>query len=293
MTWVRVDDQYPDHPKIALVGPLGLALHMAAACYAARYLTDGFVPRAQIRKLINLDGIFRESNGVSNGVSNAVSNGVSHAVSHEEVTAELVAAGLFDVVDGGFRVHDYLDYNPNAQQVKAERKESADRQAAWRQKNKRNAVSNAVTNAVTNGLVTAAPYPYPFPIKKEEEEEEEEEDGQSNAVTNPLEAECAAIRGAYDAAGIMLSKTHMDAHLETISRVGLKYWLSGWQAAVEAGKHNKPAYVARCAESAKLEAEAPPRQKQPARNGRDPVPTTREELKAYYAPEKYEGIVLT
>ena len=51
MTWVKLDDSYPDHPKITQVGPLGMALHTAATCYASKYLTDGFIPAAQIPKL--------------------------------------------------------------------------------------------------------------------------------------------------------------------------------------------------------------------------------------------------
>lgn len=31
MSWGKFDDQYPDHPKIREVGPLGMALHTSAA----------------------------------------------------------------------------------------------------------------------------------------------------------------------------------------------------------------------------------------------------------------------
>jgi hypothetical protein len=64
--------------------------------------------------------------------------------------------------------------------------------------------------------------------------------------------ELRAVRAAYDACGILLSKTHLDAHLETIKRLGLSAWQLGYAAALEKNKHNIPAYVARCAESAML-----------------------------------------
>src|SRR4029453_3116326 len=50
MSWVRLDDQYPDHPKVRALGPLGLALQTAAICYCGRYLTDGFLGFPSDRK---------------------------------------------------------------------------------------------------------------------------------------------------------------------------------------------------------------------------------------------------
>jgi DnaD/phage-associated family protein len=156
MSWAKFDDQYPDHPKIVKVGPLGMALHLAATCYCARYLTDGFVASGMIPRLISLDGIFI--------IDNAGSNGVSNAVTHKQLTDSLVDAGLFDAVQDGFMVHDYLKYNPPAEQVKAERARNAKRQARMKDRQK----NNAGSNAGSNGVSTDAPYPYP--IKEEEEE---------------------------------------------------------------------------------------------------------------------------
>lgn len=159
--WAKLDDQYADHPKIVRVGPLGMALHTAATCYCARYLTDGFIPSAMIARLINLDGIFIANNGVTNPVT------------HEELTIKLTEVGLFDEVPGGYMVHDYLEYNPPAEQVKAERERNKARQAAWKEKRVSNAGSNAGSNAVNNN----APSPSPSPSQYPEEEKEREEEG--------------------------------------------------------------------------------------------------------------------
>jgi hypothetical protein len=67
-----------------------------------------------------------------------------------------------------------------------------------------------------------------------------------------LMPEQRAIHNAYDACGIVMSKTHQDAHLETIQRYGLQAWQTGFAAALTAGKHNVPAYVRRCAETAHI-----------------------------------------
>jgi hypothetical protein len=153
MSWAKFDDQYPDHPKIVEVGPLGMALHTAATCYCARYLTNGFIPKNQITKLLNLEGILVENNGVS------------HAVTNKEITEELLRVGLFESAPGGYKIHDYLKYNPNADQVKAEREVTRLRQEKWRSENKKTDYktdNNDVTNGVTNGDVTPAPSPSPL-----------------------------------------------------------------------------------------------------------------------------------
>jgi hypothetical protein len=94
-----------------------------------------------------------------------------------------------------------------------------------------------------------------------------------------------AIQNAYDASGLMLSKTHIDAHLETIRRTGIPAWQQGWAAAMAKGKQNLPAYVARCAESAMLAVQ------KGNGNGRVHPPTAETDLKAYYTPDEYADII--
>ncbi len=76
-----------------------------------------------------------------------------------------------------------------------------------------------------------------------------------------------AIRNAYDATGVLLSKTHLDAHREIVERTGLAAWQQGMAKAIDAGKHNIPNYVARCAESALIAAQASARNNGNGRNG--------------------------
>ena len=141
MAWVRIDDQLSDHPKIVAAGPDAAWLFIAGLCYAARYLTDGFIPDAQVRRL-------------------------SDVKSPTSAAERLVSNGLWDAVEGGYVIHDYLDYNAASETVKERRQRNAERQSRWRDKPKHNGVSNAstedvsnaprngVTNAPTNGPVT-------------------------------------------------------------------------------------------------------------------------------------------
>ena len=96
MTWIKLDDQFPDHPKVMAAGPLAAWLYVCGLAYCARLLTDGYLPAAQVRKLADVD----------------------------EATAladRLVGVGLWERVEGGFRVHDYLEYQPSADRVRATR----------------------------------------------------------------------------------------------------------------------------------------------------------------------------
>lgn len=155
MSWAKFDDQYPDHPKIVEVGPLGLALHAAATCYCARYLTNGFVPTAMMNRLVSFDGISINNNAVTN----------------KEITDKLIQVGLIEIVPGGYLVHDYLEYNPPAEQVKAERERNRARQAEFVAKHRNNAVSNHVSNAINNHAPSPSPSPYPSPYQEEQEKQ--------------------------------------------------------------------------------------------------------------------------
>lgn len=148
MAWARLDDGFPEHPKVLAVGPFGLTVFVRALCYSARNLTDGFIPNAATASFT---------------VDFARTSRAAHAV---DWPSRLVAAGLWDEAPGGYRIHDYLAYNPSKEKVLAERKAAAERVKRWRA-DPRNAKSNTVTsderNGVTNGGVTVEVTPPPSP----------------------------------------------------------------------------------------------------------------------------------
>lgn len=92
MTWVKIDDQFPDHPKVLAAGPAAAWLYVCGLCYASRYLTDGFVPAGVVSRLSDLKRA-------------------------DDVATRLVDAGLWEAADGGYRIHDYLDYQRSASEV--------------------------------------------------------------------------------------------------------------------------------------------------------------------------------
>src|SRR4051812_18430034 len=115
MPWVRLEDGFPEHPKIVRAGPAAAWLFVCSLAYANRNLTDGFIPSAIVPRLSELKGT-------------------------DGLAKRLVEAGLWEAVDGGFQVHDYLTYQPSAAKLKEERDKTAARVEAWRKRN-----SNGVT----------------------------------------------------------------------------------------------------------------------------------------------------
>ena len=96
MSWVKHDDNTAHHPKVLSVPPTARWVWFASTCYASRHLTDGFIPRSALK--------------------------VVTPEATPALAAVLVRAGLWEAVDGGWRVHDYLHFQPTAESVKAKRK---------------------------------------------------------------------------------------------------------------------------------------------------------------------------
>ena len=100
MTWAKIDDNFCDHPKVVQAGPVAIGLWTCALSYCAKYLTDGFIPTNQVKRiLIDLDDPM-------------------------QVAEKLVSVGLWEMSDGGFIFHDYLVYNPSKEQVLKDRQET-------------------------------------------------------------------------------------------------------------------------------------------------------------------------
>lgn len=99
MSWVKLDDGFPEHPKVQHVGLVGMALQVAALCYSARNLTDGHIPSAMVPKL----------------------TGMTPKAS-KTLAGLMVESGLWDMCAGQvggteYVIHDYLDYNPSRASV--------------------------------------------------------------------------------------------------------------------------------------------------------------------------------
>lgn len=113
MSWLKLDDRWAEHPKFTdpETGALCQLLHARSLCYAGRYLTDGFLPASVIPTfLVGFDAL-----GLLNGAHGRDALEVDWPV-------EMVKAGLWDAVENGWRIHDYLMYNPSKNKVETARK---------------------------------------------------------------------------------------------------------------------------------------------------------------------------
>lgn len=98
MTWVKIDDQFFRNRKVRAVGKDGRELYLAALCWSSSELTDGFIPDYVLGPL----------------AAEAEVRGPSTA-------RALVAAGLWEQVEGGWQVPDYLDYQPSGAKIREQR----------------------------------------------------------------------------------------------------------------------------------------------------------------------------
>jgi len=137
MTWVKIDDSFPNHPKIVGLTDKAFRIHISGLCYCGTYLTDGFVPMTIAARLANED--------------------MAHIV-------ELTKAGLWREApqDNGFYIHDYLAHQTSKTQVEEKRQTVRERQKRYRERHKvteaEPAESEGGDDGWGNALVTPSEY---------------------------------------------------------------------------------------------------------------------------------------
>lgn len=139
VSWIRVDDKAPNHPKFLTAGPVASWLWICGQGYCATYLTDGFIPLAALPTF-------------------PVPDSQTHA-------ERLVQANLWEVRDGGFQVHDYLDYQPSRAAVLARREEDAHRKRQERESPSPRTPSGVQTDSKRCPRARTRPsHPDPIPV---------------------------------------------------------------------------------------------------------------------------------
>ena len=109
MTWVKLDDNIAENPKIVAAGEDAAWLYVVGLCYCSRNLTDGSIPSRIVLRL----------------VSNRFPR---------RLAARLVEHGLW-IEDGeNYRVVDYLDHQRSRSDVLAQREQGKERAARSRER---------------------------------------------------------------------------------------------------------------------------------------------------------------
>lgn len=129
MSWVKIDDKFPRHPKILRAGPLAGWLHINGLAYCAEYLTDGFIPVQAIPAMVDWS-----THGICFLVSESQFTDSFDRPENISLAQVLVETGVWDKIKGGYQIHDYLKYQPSKEQVLAEREAEKQRKAKYREK---------------------------------------------------------------------------------------------------------------------------------------------------------------
>lgn len=142
--WFKVDDSLATHPKVLEAGNAAMGLWVRAGAWCAQQLTDGFVSAAAVSML----------------------------GTREEADA-LVAADLWDEVEGGFQFHQWDERQPSRADAEERREADRQRKAAWRAAKaaKREASqhqsqrdANVTPFDVTEDETTESALPVPVPV---------------------------------------------------------------------------------------------------------------------------------
>jgi 5-methylcytosine-specific restriction endonuclease McrA len=90
MPWVRIDENAMDHPKVVSLSDGAFRLWVTGLAHCQRFLTDGVITAQAMRSLR------------------------AHTAKRRD---EILASGLWDRVEDGVQVHDYLEWNDSRQTV--------------------------------------------------------------------------------------------------------------------------------------------------------------------------------
>ena len=102
MTWSKLDDGFWSNPKVERVGNDGAGAYARCLSYCGHQETDGFIPP-----------------------------GVARYIATARTFQKLEAHGLVEGLNGtGYRIPDYLEFNPSHERLEEKREADRKRKAA-------------------------------------------------------------------------------------------------------------------------------------------------------------------
>ncbi|MCK9356986.1 MAG: hypothetical protein M0R22_07590 [Dehalococcoidia bacterium] len=138
MSWVKLDDQFFMHPKVLAAGRDARDLYLAGLTYTAGQLTDGYLPGEALPLIAAMAGV-------------ADAQGLAE---------RLLDVYLWEKAPSGYVIHDYLDYNPTGDDVRATREARAE---AGRRGGLSKSAGKTLANPVAKDEQKSAPSPSPSP----------------------------------------------------------------------------------------------------------------------------------
>jgi len=137
MSWAKIDDRFCVHPKVVPTSLAARGLWVTALSWSSALETDGWIP----------DSILPVLAGERDP---------------DSLVDELLTSGLWERGEQGYRVHDFLDWNPSHAVLVARREDAVKRVTRWRERKREgNALTphdvNALAPHSSNGVVTPPP----------------------------------------------------------------------------------------------------------------------------------------
>jgi hypothetical protein len=133
MAWFALDDGFDTHPKVRKAGNAAVGLFVRLGVHATRHLTEG-----------HLDGDIVRRYGTEPNVRKLIAVGMLHPHGHDCLRCDQPA-------EGGYVIHDYLDYNKSRAQIEAAREAARKRQNRGREtarSNRESRVSEPVSSSI-------------------------------------------------------------------------------------------------------------------------------------------------
>ena len=222
MAWVRIDDHFTEHPKLVQAGPLGVAMQIAALCYANRHLTDGELPANIVARFMPTVCYDPET---------------GEEITWRDVADRLVEIGIWHKTDGGYLIHDYLEYQPSKADVEAERAAARERMARIRSKRKAN--QSRSSDDVRANTERSSPSPNP--------NIEEDDDKYTRARARGDDPEWRALTLAVF--GETFDRYHAEALAQDCEDLGEEVVKEAMRRTVERSTQNRLSYYRRIVNS--------------------------------------------
>lgn len=147
MSWVRLDDGFPDDAKVENLSDRAFRLYITALCLSARKLRDGVLSTKDQSVL------------------------AAHTQAKKQHINELVDAGLWKPQGDGYVINAYLKYNPARAKVEERREAARERMAALRGSREHNANEPPNDDAnVRENVINPQPQPQPHVLLTAEKE---------------------------------------------------------------------------------------------------------------------------
>lgn len=132
MSWLKLDDGFASHPRVAALSDAAFRLHVAGMAYCAQHLTDGVIPKAVLTSLYPC----------------------SDARKIRRILGELTGVSLWIPRESAYEVQHYLHYNPSRESVEKER-------ARWAKakRDKRSGQTSTVESTADTGAMSTVDTP--------------------------------------------------------------------------------------------------------------------------------------